>query len=292
MTLEPGSRRLAGVVLTSLVALSGCGTNVRPDMTLAQALGQIDILNQLTVADVADAFRQFVAGLDESLGRPVGVAALTDEQRAALQSLQQQLDAGQITADEFDRQAREVVGDALPRMAFAGFGFMGAPFGRGFHLAHGDLLDLTDEQKTAARDIFSRLHDDIRTLRGDAHEKIRAVLTEDQLAELDSLGLRRPGLFAADQPADGAASQRMRGPAGPDGTMPGAGMGSRPMHDRSFARLAEALDLTDDQSDQIETIRGELRDAIRARHEQARNEFIAILDDVQRAMLNLIERDD
>ncbi|MCK6485724.1 MAG: hypothetical protein HUU22_18590 [Phycisphaerae bacterium] len=288
MTLKPKFRWMAAAAIAPCF-MSGCGTNIRPDMTIAQALAQIDILNQLTVGDLAEAFQQFAANLDESRGRPAGVAALTEEQRVALQSLQQQLDAGQITASEFDQQAREVVGDALPHMAFAGFGFMGAPFGRGFDMAHGRLLDLSDDQKTAARDIFTRLHEDIRTLRSDAHDKIRAVLTEDQRVQLDSLGLRRPGLFAADQAAQDAAPQRMRGPGDRPGPGPMAHMGSGPNHDRAFSRLAEALDLTDDQIAQIETIRSELRDAIRARHEQARNEFIAILDDVQRAMLTLIE---
>ncbi len=56
-------------------------------------------------------------------------------------------------------------------------------------------------------------------------------------------------------------------------------------------RFAAALELTEDQQTQIETIRSELRDAVEARHQQARDEFRAILTPEQLAILDAMETD-
>lgn len=258
------------LVLT--LALPGCNTSITPDTTLGE------LLDQITVGDVVAAFQQFTAGTQFGPGGfgggPAGFA-LSSEQLGQIEALQAQLTAGEITREAFQTQVQAIIGDAAPNMAFAGFGFSGTPFGFGQHLDTAAPLDLTDEQREQAREIFGRLHDDIRALRDQAHEDIRAVLTDEQRAILDEMQAGRGfGVF------------------GPPADMFGMMMSQRHGSGRPFfGRLSEALDLTDEQQELIETIREALRDAIEARHQQARDEFQAILTPEQLALLDAMETD-
>lgn len=255
-----------------LLVGTGCGQNITADTTLAE------LLNQITVGDVVNAFQQFAAAAGR--GGFGGVhAQLTDDQRSQIEALQAQLDAGQITRDQFIDQVHAIIGDAFPNEPFVGFGFGGGPFHGQFQLRVGGYLNLTQEQVDAANEIFDKAHDDIEALRTQARADILAVLTDEQKAKLNELVV---GWFIGLPPSGGAA--RNRGPGGPGGPG-GFGFGFGGGRGHAFDRFADALGLTDDQKAQIEAIRKALTDAIRARHEQARADFLALLTPEQLAKL-------
>jgi len=104
-------------------------------------------------------------------------------------------------------------------------------------------------------------HEDIDALRDAAHEEIRALLTEEQLAMLDEL------------------APPMR--AGMPFPMPRPHMGFGNHGGFAQDRFAEELQSTEEQEAAIDAIRTELEEAVRARHEQARDEFLALLTDEQ-----------
>jgi Spy/CpxP family protein refolding chaperone len=270
---------LIGVVVLGALA-GGCGTSlvvndsdsildllssfgITEDMTIA------DALNQLTVGDVVSAFVSFADEAASAAEMPSG-RGLTDDQQAELESLQAQLDAGEISEAEFSDAVHEIIGDRGAGMPFAGFSFYGSPFGHRMDTVAAAQLDLTDEQQAAAEEIFQLAHDDIDALREAAHDEIRALLTEEQLAILDEMGM----------PAgEDAAFPMRRGPMG-FGRHGGFGCGGfGPSH------FADELQLTDEQQTAIDDIRATLRDAIRARHEQARDEFLGLLADEQLEIL-------
>jgi len=258
-----------------LIGANGCNTVVTPDTTIGE------LLDQITVGDVVEAFQAFAA--EASVGGPGGLhgASLTTDQRAQIEALQAQVSEGTISDEDFQSQVQAIIGDAGPGVAFVGFDFFGSPFGFGDRRFGAEPLDLTEEQREQARDIFTQLHDDIRTLRDAAHDRIRnEVLTEEQRATLDEMQMNRSG-------AGFGRVARFGG----FGSMMGSGMG-RHRGDRQFSeRFAAALELTEEQQTQIETIRSELRAAIEARHQQARDEFRAILTPEQLAILDAGETD-
>lgn len=246
---------------------AGCGQNITADTTLGE------LLDQITVGDVVNAFQRFAAAAGRGGFGPH--AQLTDEQRTQIEALQAQLDAGEITQDQFVEQVQAIIGDAFPNEPFIGFGFGGGPFHGRFELKVGGYLDLTQEQVDAANQIFDKAHEDITALRTQARTDILAVLTDEQKAKLNELMV---GLYVG-LPLDSGAA-RGRGPGGPGGF--GFGFGR---HGHAFDRFAEALGLTDDQKAQIQAIREALTDAIRAVHEQARADFLALLTEEQLAKL-------
>ena len=152
-------------------------------------------------------------------------------------------------------------------------------------------LNLSDDQKAQAQDIFDRMHTDLDALHDQAHTDIRNVLTADQQAKLDEI-------IASHQPPDGMpAGQRPIGPP-PDGAMgmmPPAGFGFGPppmlgdpeqMQQTMLDQLAQDLGLTDDQKAQIQTIQDNLHTAVDARRQQAITELKAILTADQQAQLD------
>jgi Spy/CpxP family protein refolding chaperone len=126
-------------------------------------------------------------------------------------------------------------------------------------------LDLTDEQQQAADQIFQAERDDIDALRAAAQEDIRALLTEEQLALFDELPPLPPG------------GGDCHGPGGPMGF---AGHGGT-----LTDRLTEDLELSEEQQAAVDEILTTLQAAVQARHEQARDEFLALLTDEQLAQL-------
>jgi len=274
-----------------ILASGGCAGNVDPNQSIAQALtqlaqtaAQVPALNQLTVSDLITGFQQYANqfGQVAAAGQQT---SLTSEQQQQIEDLQGQLDSGQITQQEFATQVNGLIGSTDPNVASGGFCVCAGPFGQPSELPAADPLSLTDAQKQQAQDIFQRLHDDIQTLRQDAHTQILAVLTPDQQAQLDQL-------FPQPAGASGAS-----GPSGPLMPPPhrfgmrGREMGMRGGGPESFSQyLTGQLQLTDAQQTQIEQIRTNLRAAVQARHQQARDEFRAILTPEQLAILDQMEQ--
>lgn len=264
---------VSGSLIASMI---GCGVGILPTDTLAQAAAKIPMLNQITVGDVVQGFQDFVTQMQAA---HEARASLTTEQIAQVEDLQAQLDAGQITAEDFEAKVQGVLGDAAPALAFGGFRFFGGPFGHRMGNDFAARLNLTDEQKTQAREIFQTAHTDIRALRQAAHDQMIALLTPEQQATLDQiraqgfLSFAIFGLQPAGSGTNNTAAQRPhRGP-----------------HGRFFERLSAALSLTDEQKAQIETIRTDLRTQVQARHAQAREAFLASLTDEQKATLEQLE---
>ncbi len=168
-----------------------------------------------------------------------------------------------------------------------------------------DYLQLTEEQREQAREIHQQAHEDIRRLHEDAHDALLAVLTDEQRAEFEELMAQRPhprpdggpGMFFGRPgprpfevplmpPVDGDAAGAREGrfempvpppPGGPGGPRHGPRPFGPPPLARVLLHLADELELTEDQIAQIETLRDDLHEAVRARHERAREEFRAIL---------------
>ena len=284
------TRRINGLVAAGLVAclgigFAGCGAGILPTDTLAQAAAKIDFLNQITVGDLAQAFQDFANQTMQFRQSQQTLANLTDEQVQKLQDLQNQLDSGQITPDQFEAGVRDVIGDDAAAMAFVGRRFFGSPFGHHFQGPVSDPLNLTDEQKAQAKAIFEAAHNDIVALREKAHQDILAVLTPEQQAKLEQLRNQGPPVGPPMGMPHGRGPQG-RGPHGPMDMRGGRDGGPGDF----FARLADELGLTQDQKDQIWAIRDQLRKDVEARHAQARADFIAILTDEQKATLDTIEQ--
>lgn len=143
-------------------------------------------------------------------GRGAFLAQLTPDQRTQLKSLRDQLEAGDITADQFRTQVQSILGDIpLPpgagrhmgpggmRGEFARHGGPGrfGPDGMAPHARLAAELNLTDDQKTQAKAIFQQAHTDVKVLRSAALQSIRGLLTSDQQAIVDQ--------FLANHPAPG-----------------------------------------------------------------------------------------
>lgn len=259
-------RRLGfGLGLAAITASNGGGcAGVSSDTTLQELLDSSGLAGA-TVADVLGAIEQFTGN---AAFLPFG-RSLTTEQQNQLASLHDQLEAGEITRDEFHTQASAILGiddvgmpfGAGTGCVFGERGFAGGP--RGGHGFGGPLgpfaaaLDLTDEQKSEAQAIFDAMRADVMALQDAARAEIDAVLTQEQLAQLEALrGGEHHGY-------------RLFGPG--------------------IQHVAEKLDLTDAQQAQIESILETLRTDVEARREQARTDFRAILTDEQLAALDEFE---
>lgn len=249
-----------GLALVLLAAgMQGC-TPQGADTTLGE------VLNEVTIGDLVEGFQQFADDLAAD-GAPVFAGVpLTDEQLGQIEAFQARFQLGLMDRLEFGRQTREAMGDRAPHRAFAGFGFFGGPLGTAHHGEIAGPLELTEEQRTAAREIYDALHADIHSLRDVAHEEIRALLTEEQQALLDE----------RKSDAMDTMSRAFRGPGRPH---------------RFARRLAETLELTEEQQTAIADIRETLRASVRERHEQAREAFLALLTPEQLALLEGIEHD-
>ena len=143
------------------------------------------------------------------------------------------------------------------------------------------LLSLTEDQQAQAQQIFDTMHTDLEALREQGRADFEALLTADQLAQLEALRAEREadGLHAGPPPMMG-------------GPMHGPGFG-RPdpeaMQQARLDRLTEELGLSEGQVTQIAALQDEQRAAVEARRQQAKDEFRAILTDEQIAILDEIE---
>lgn len=104
-------------------------------------------------------------------------ANLTDEQRAQLDDLRAQLEAGTITREEFRTQVEAIVGDLPDPPLFGGHGRggrgPGGPFG-GFG-RHGFPADLTAEQQSAIDALVTQLQAGEIT-RDEFHKQVEAII--------------------------------------------------------------------------------------------------------------------
>lgn len=299
-----------GTVAAGLVGLTGiltgCTTTLTADATLSDALSSLaqavaadPTLNQLTVSDLVQGFEAYTnqvvtsgaaSGLaDANTAMPPEPSPLTADQQAQLEDLQGQLDRGEITQEQFAQQVQALIGDAAPGYAFAGTDMLGGAFPGDPVMGLADVLQLTDTQRQQAADIFTRLHTDIDTLRQNAQDQIKTVLTADQLAKLDELQAQPP----PGPPPGGPGGRHMGPPPGDQGAVaPPPDQDPNAVPDPAvdtWTRLADELQLTDDQQAAIEKIRTDLQDAVQARHQQARDEFRAILTADQLTLLDQAE---
>lgn len=279
---HPAFGWFAGSVL--VVGIGGCAGNILPSDSLAQVLQKLTqtasskpILNQLTVGDVVTGFKRFASQFEAGAASPASTEpasaqpasaqpVLTADEQSQLQSLQSQLDQGQISEAEFASSIRQML-----RIAGAGRmldGFSPGPFGRYAGASSGDPLKLTTDQQQQVRAVYRQLHDDIDTLRQQAHEQMFAILTPDQQARLNDL---IPGSV----PAGASAAAGIHGEA-------------REVDGR-FVYIADQLQLTSDQIAQIQQIRDDLQSAVQARHQQAHDDFRAILTADQQQTLDQLD---
>lgn len=253
------------LLMTIGVATPGCDTGLALDTTTG------DPLSVLTSGDLAGAFNQFIATASRRFADGGVLAGLTSEQTSEIEALQSQLDAGSIDSSEFAQQVREVLGDRAPNLAFGGFGFGGSPFGFGRGIGGTDPLDLSEEQRRQASEIFGQLHSGIADLRSAAHEEIQVVLTDEQLATLEAMRTERLHV----------RSSRF-GRGRPSGSRIGGGA--------SFSdQFSNQLGLSEEQDASIEEIRRNLRASVMDRHTEAREAFIALLTPEQVALLDELE---
>jgi Spy/CpxP family protein refolding chaperone len=260
----------------------------------------LNVLNQLTIGDLVSAFQNFVGFGGKT---PAGVlqAGLAPQQQQSIQGLQSQLDGQKINEETFASKLHGVLGTAA---SSRGLGVLGTPLSQPPAAGTSDPLNLTAEQQQAAQDISTQLHDDIAALRQNAHELIFSVLTPDQQAQFSAATAAQTaspaesGTAQTRAPGAGLRSQATSGEASGSGTSVVA---------QSAADVADAADqtaeagtpwqtpldtlqLTDTQKAQIELIRSDLRVAVQARHQQARDEFFAILTPEQQATLYGLEQ--
>ncbi|TWT44779.1 hypothetical protein RAS1_11960 [Phycisphaerae bacterium RAS1] len=170
-------------------------------------------------------------------------------------------------------------------------------------------LGLSVEQRQQARAIQKAARNDIRALHDAAMDEIETVLTLDQLDSLPDFGPpgpppgmppRGPGMGGrfgrgprpeSPPPSDESAEARPSGPPPgaprPDGPFP---PGPPPPPVLVAAEQLEGdLALSDEQKARLEQVATDLRDAVHARHMQARDAFRALLTAEQAAELDQIE---
>lgn len=254
---------LAAALILATSLSSGCLETLDGDLLTPTAERSTALVDQMLAGDIADAFAQFRGSLATDLDE-TSTAVLTDEQRAAIEGLQAQLDAGTLAQDEFVAQVLDVIGDTQPDSAFAGSNLLGTPFeGNALSVAAG-ALGLTSSQQRQALAIYRALHGDIGKAREIVKDEILAMLTTQQAALLEQLATQ---LF--DQ-LDIPEAQR-------------------PAAKLVFDTLAARLNLSLLQTDQIGTLRTTLREVVGDLHGSARDQFLTLLTDEQRQLLSGLE---
>ena len=234
---------------------------------------------------------------------------LTADQISQLKDLRSQMQAGEITKDEFRQKMQAIVGDArMPAMGERGGMRHGGPGGE---LPIGKLaekLGLSDTQKTQAKEIFKAAHTDIAALRDTAVQNAQALLTSDQQAIVNQFLANHPRHAAANAAANGTATEAnaaAEAAAQPDAaattdgasaaTTNGAGNHFRYLRGGEFdghkgmppvgagpgpllpPPVIAQLNLTDAQKASLKTVREGFQASVKARMDQAKGDFRALL---------------
>ena len=257
-----GPAALVVIALLSFTA-GGCGGDLFSDVLIGDGGGSPDALSPLTAGDLADAFDQFRNGISDGADRSQ-TPGLSNDQRVAVEELQRQLDAGEITQEEFVASVANVLQDTAANSPFAGFRFLGSPFSAEGANDFAELLGLTEEQRQQGLLLYRLLHGDIAEVRNSAKEQIRTLLSTQQQLLLDQLSAQlfsRVGL--SDEQRAGAQLV--------------------------FELLVERLGLTLDQQMQVEAVRDDMRLVVQQLHGAARGEFLALLGGEQLALLSSLE---
>lgn len=138
-----------------------------------------------------------------------------------------------------------------------------------------DPLELTDEQRELAQEIFASAHEEIELLREEARAQTEALLTEEQLALLEEMHAGqgegppprppRPFCCGSQEPPEPEDNGELPPP---------------------IARLAELVDLTDEQIEAILAIHAETRVAMDVVRDDACAQFRALLTEEQLTILD------
>lgn len=173
---------------------------------------------------------------------------LTDAQKASIQPI---LDQARTVKQARREQARTAFRALLTPEQAAKLDALKAQPGPG-QFGHRGELQLTDEQKAKADEIFAQLRTDMKQMRDNTRQQIRAQLTPDQQTQFDAL---HPG---AGEAGRWGGKHGMHG--GPALRNPGM----------VLDRLSSELSLTDAQRASVKTIMDNLHTAIRERIQEAR----------------------
>ena len=215
-------RMVNAIAISAVTAVSmGCSSDsvLNLDTAVSDSREQArivegDALDQLTIGDLVVGFQQFASSISED--GIINAPFLTTEQQLEIEALQESLNVGEISQEEFGDAVREIIGDLFPGRAFVGFGAWGGPFGI---RPRGDVpidLELTDEQKEQAQLIFEQLRDVILTRR----DEMRQASFPDRLCSRDKLtenksetlfnGLQPPGCLPAKDQKPTVSPSRLR----------------------------------------------------------------------------------
>lgn len=269
---------LAGIAVLSGLSLAGCPSGATLDLN-ALVPQAVDLLNQVTAEDVVAGFEDFAREVENGFD-DAEFGEFADEVAGAIADLQEAFDAGDIDGAAFELAVQDLIDREFDGHAFVGSHAFGGPFGHHFGRRLARLLDLTEDQIAATRAIHQMLHADIRAFRQQARQDIRAILTDDQLAELDSIfadhDFGDDGEDGSDEADDGDDKDDI------------VARHRHPHRPRVFIRILRLLDLTDDQIEAIRDIRQQLRMDVRALHQAARDDFLALLTPEQLDILEQI----
>ncbi len=279
-------RMINAIAISAVTAVSmGCSSDAMLNLNTAVSdsreqarIVEGDALDQLTIGDLVVGFQQFASSIPED--GIINAPFLTTEQQLEIEALQESLNVGEISQEEFGDAVREIIGDLLPGRAFVGFGAWGGPFGI---RPRGDVLidlELTDEQKEQAQLIFEQLQDVILTRRDEMHQAFLEILTDEQLAVLEGIENPTFGGFRG--------GRRFGGGFLSMGMMQ---LGVPADKRVSFGdRLAEFLSLADEQQVSLAELRDALRDDVQLFHEQARDAFVDLLTPEQVGIIESLDQ--
>lgn len=187
------------------------------------------------------------------------------EERGQLKQLREQLDQGELTPQAFATQVDELLGDRFVGQGRSGRGAWRAALMRRMFARVADGLQLTDEQRAAARDSWQAARHRARVLALEGMASIRLTLTTEQRAQFDQLRAER---FASLRQGDNAG-------AGREGRwVPGA---FRQRARQFFGRLAKHLQLTAEQKSHIQQVREGTKEGFRALWQDTRTGFQSLL---------------
>lgn len=173
----------AGMLAISVTAQAGDHGNKRLDRLVEQL--DLSAEQSATIDHLLQAHREQMASVDwrGDSGRPSEQAR--DQARAARQALQEEIDAV-LTEDQQAeladlREARRQHGHRNRRMGDS----------MGYFMAALDSLNVNDEQRQAIRTLVEEQHAQGQARRQAFRTELEAILTEEQLAELDAMRGKR-----------------------------------------------------------------------------------------------------